>query len=286
MPFAGFDLPFLNIAHRGARAISPENTLASARSALDAGSHLWELDVSMSRDGIPVVVHDATLERTSNVKEVFPHRRPWRVDSFSLDELRRLDVGSWFLGLDPFGRIAEGRVTPSEANALRGLPLPTLREALQWTLESDWLVNVEIKDARDTAHDRFIVEAVVRLIQALDMENRVLVSSFNHDYLSQVRRRSSRLVTGALVEQPHQEPERLLKELGIQSYHPHKNAVSPEQIRRLKNKGFPTLVWVVNEEHEMMQWIQAGTWGLFTDFPHRLAKVLKSRFPEFPGSRT
>ncbi|MEM5790386.1 MAG: glycerophosphodiester phosphodiesterase family protein, partial [Syntrophobacteraceae bacterium] len=70
----------LNIAHRGARSLAPENTLAAARKALMLGAHMWELDVRLSRDGHLVVIHDATLDRTSNAAELFPDRAPWRVE--------------------------------------------------------------------------------------------------------------------------------------------------------------------------------------------------------------
>ena len=93
----------LNIAHRGARSIAPENTLAAALKALQSGADLWELDVVMTADGEPVVIHDKDLSRTSNVESVFPSRRPWLVHEFSLEEIRRLDFGSWFKAMDPFG---------------------------------------------------------------------------------------------------------------------------------------------------------------------------------------
>ena len=97
--------PTLNIAHRGASSLAPENTLAAARKALDLGADMWELDVQMTADGELVILHDNTLKRTSNVETIFPVRRPWRVHQFNLNEIRQLDFGSWFEEQDPFGQV-------------------------------------------------------------------------------------------------------------------------------------------------------------------------------------
>ena len=99
-------------AHRGARSLAPENTLAAARLALAAGARMWEIDVRMSRDGEIVLIHDPNLERTSDAPGKFPGRSPWLVHDFTLDELKTLDFGSWFSETDPFGQIAAGKISP------------------------------------------------------------------------------------------------------------------------------------------------------------------------------
>ena len=103
----------LNIAHRGARSLAPENTLAAAQKGLDTGADMWELDVGMTADGALFLIHDDTLERTSNAAQVFPQRAPWRVHEFTFDEIRQLDFGSWFVEQDPFGQIAAGKHFPA-----------------------------------------------------------------------------------------------------------------------------------------------------------------------------
>src|SRR5512133_417819 len=157
----------LNIAHRGARSLAPENTLAAARKALEIGADMWELDVAVTADGELVVLHDDTLERTSNVQEVFPDRRPWAVYTFTLAELRKLDFGSWYNQKDPFKQIAQGAVTQAMQQSYVGEPIPTLEEALTFTKDNHWRVNVEIKDATGTPGDKDVVEKVVALIDKL-----------------------------------------------------------------------------------------------------------------------
>jgi glycerophosphoryl diester phosphodiesterase len=86
----------LVIAHRGASAYAPQNTVAAAREAVSRGADALEADIRQTRDGHLVALLDPTLARTTNVEQVFPRRRPWRVESFTLAEVKRLDAGSWF----------------------------------------------------------------------------------------------------------------------------------------------------------------------------------------------
>jgi glycerophosphoryl diester phosphodiesterase len=91
------------VAHRGASAYAPEHTLEAYRLALEQGADFVEQDLAVTKDGVLVCIHDLTLERTTNVEEVFPDRsvtegsaRQWRVHDFTLAEVKRLDAGSWF----------------------------------------------------------------------------------------------------------------------------------------------------------------------------------------------
>ncbi len=95
---------------------------------------MWELDVAMSGDGELFVVHDDTLERTSNAAQVFPQRRPWSNHTFTLAEIRSLDFGSWFVEQDPFKQIQSGQVSAAEQAAYRGERAP--RCARRWSLRA------------------------------------------------------------------------------------------------------------------------------------------------------
>lgn len=265
----------LNIAHRGARSLAPENTLSAARKALEIGADLWELDVAITSDGELVVLHDDTLERTSNAQEMFPDRRPWAVHTFTLAELRRLDFGSWFNKMDPFKQIAAGAVTPQMQQSYIGEPIPTLREALVFTRDNDWRVNVEIKDATGTPGDSDVVEKVVALIEELDMGERVLISSFNHDYLLRVKKANPEIVTAALVESAVADPAALVQALGASGYNPGIRAILPEQIPPIRQAGVEVYIWTVNDADIMRALIRNNVSGIFTDFPQLLKEVLK-----------
>lgn len=89
-------LPFLVIAHRGARAFAPENTLCAFKKAIQMRAHVVEMDVHLTKDGIPIILHDDTLVRCSDVRKKFPKRKSYFVSDFTLKEIKTLDAGSWF----------------------------------------------------------------------------------------------------------------------------------------------------------------------------------------------
>ena len=268
----------LNIAHRGARSLAPENTIAAARRAVEIGADLWELDVAMTADGELVILHDDTLERTSNVEQVYPDRRPWALHTFTLEEVRRLDFGSWFNEQDPFKQIASGNVTPEMQQSYVNEPIPTLREALVFTRDHDWRVNVEIKDAPGIQEidGRHWVEKVVALIDELGMNERVLISSFNHGYLSRVKAANPALATAPLVGIPAEDAVGLVRSLNAQEYNPGWYRLNPEEIPAIRQAGIGVNVWTVNNPEMMQVLIQHGASGIITDFP-QLMVGLKSQ---------
>jgi glycerophosphoryl diester phosphodiesterase len=262
------------IAHRGARSLAPENTISAAEKALESRADGWELDVAMSKDGVLVVLHDDTLERTSNVAEIFPERGPWSVYDFSLDELQQLDFGSWFVESDPFEQIAQGNLTANDIEAYQSVKIPTLREALEFTQSNQWWVNVEIKDASGTTADAIIVQEVVKLVDMLGMEEQVLISSFNWDYLKQAKALNPNLATGVLVDKLVVDPLALMAELEAQAFHPGIKVTYAEQVKLLRENGYAVNVWTVNDVSDMEKLIEMGVTGIITDFPQSLYLVL------------
>jgi glycerophosphoryl diester phosphodiesterase len=266
----------LCIAHRGAASLAPENTLAAARKALQLGADMWELDVSVTADGELVVLHDDSLARTTDVQAVFPHRAPWLISDFTLAEIKTLDAGSWFVEADPFGTIAAGAVTPAEQDAWRGEPIPTLAEALMFTWEQDWRVNVEIKELISLLETFPVVEAVIELIEALDMVDQVLLSSFVHATMRRAKSLQPGIAVAALLDvgEPLIFPE--IQKLGedkaipFDAIHPHYTSVDLKSTRALRQAGVAVNPWTVNDPGEMERLIGAGVTGIFTDFPHRM----------------
>jgi glycerophosphoryl diester phosphodiesterase len=266
----------LNIAHRGARSLAPENTLAAARKGLEVGADMWELDIQMTADGELIVIHDSTLKRTSNVREVFPSRKPWLVHEFTLDEIRLLDFGSWFTEQDPFGQIASGMVAESDLTSYVRQQAPTLGEALSFTLEHGWSVNLEIKELSGNSDPEQVVKKILALVEDFDMVDSVLISSYNQAYLAQVRKAHPHVATGVLVSKPHPHPETLLRQLGAQAYHPRLSAFRPTDIALLHLQGCRIHIWNVNDRQTMQRLVRAGVDGIFTDFPQLLTSVLAS----------
>jgi glycerophosphoryl diester phosphodiesterase len=260
----------LNIAHRGARSLAPENTLAAARKALEIGSEMWELDVGVTADGELYLMHDDTLVRTTNVQTVFPERAPWGRSDLSLAEIRRLEAGSFFVRDDPFGQIAVGKVCAEELEAMAVESIPTLREALLFTRDHSWRVNVEIKMLPPHMAGFPVVERALALFQALDMVEQVVLSSFVHSYLQQAKRLNPAISTAVLTEEPQADPAALLRALESKIYHPWLKITSVTEIQSLCQADFEVNVWTVNDTTEMEWLIQAGVQGIITDFPQWL----------------
>jgi len=269
----------LIIAHRGARSLAPENTLMAAQKGYDVGADMWELDVALTRDDQLVVIHDETLKRTSNAVTYYPTKSPWNVRTFTLEELRKLDFGSWFIEKDPFKTIKEGIVSKEDQEKMKNLPIPTLEEALLLTKNLNWRVNVEIKDLSSTPDDdAVVVGMVVALIEKLDMVDSVIISSFKHDYLTQVKKINPKIVTAALVEQGLNDPVSLLVKLGAQAYNPGFTGLYDwSTIRQTRDAGYDVFVYTVNDEETMKQLFDAGVSGIFTDFPQLGVELLKKK---------
>lgn len=265
------------IAHRGARSLAPENTLAAALKGLESGADGWELDVAMSLDGELVLLHDDTLERTTNAARVFPNRSPWSVYEFTIDELRQLDFGSWFVESDPFQQAAQGNISKAELDSYLDLPPTTLKEALQFTKDNAWWVNIEIKDASGTPAGAVIVQKVVALVEELEMQELVLISSFNHEYLRQVKNLNPSLATGVLVNKPVPDPLALLQEYDAQAFHPGIKVTYAKQVQALREAGYAVNVWTVNEEADLLELVEMGVTGIFTDFPQTLKPAVENR---------
>ena len=258
----------LVIAHRGARGHAPENTLPSATLAHDVQADLWELDVNYTRDGKLVVMHDDTLVRTTNVETVYPGRPSYRVCDFTLEELGRLDAGSWYAGRDQFGRVAAGEVTGDALASFTGLRIPTLEEALLLTRRFDWAVNVEIKDHKRLIGHTTVTKDVLELIRRLDMVDQIIISSFQHRYLEECHELCPDMATGALVETVRPEdPVALCRKLRVNAYHPDRLILAPGDLAALRDAGFAVNVCTVNDMDEAKRLTAEGASGIITDFP-------------------
>jgi glycerophosphoryl diester phosphodiesterase len=300
----------LIIAHRGDSAHAPENTLEAARLGREAGADAWELDAQLTRDGVAVVLHDDSLVRTTDVLARYPEdpraRDGYRVTDFDWEEIRTLDAGSWFVAerggprsAREFGsldRLPAGRRELYSSGIIR---VPTLREALELTVELDWLVNVEIKSFPDDPPG--LVEAVVQAIERTGSASRVLLSSFDHRDLVRVAamaRHQHRwlppIPLGALVDTPLASPLAYLTgTVGADTYHAsarslgsesvaYRHDPSPGSLRRedvegLRSAGIPVLVYTVNDREPgglADHLASLGVAGLFSDDPAGMRMLL------------
>lgn len=277
----------LNIAHRGARSLSPENTLVAAKKAYEAGAHLWELDVQLTQDKRLIVMHDDTLTRTTNAEQVFPKKESYRVRDFTLTQIKRLDAGSWFAEADPFDEIEKGNVSQSELKSYRDIKVPTLREALEVTRDLGFQVNIEIKDICNPKRGggglkETVSSKVISVIESLDMESDVIVSSFNLSMVERARKLNSRIRRAILVEEPEPNPLKVLRELDVQNYNLSKSGLKTKQgianikeISKAEDNYYGVIIWTVNDPDKLKELVtNSHIRGIITDYPQHLSQIL------------
>ncbi len=266
----------LVIAHRGARSLAPENTLAAARKAFEVGADMWELDVAVTADKELVLMHDDTLERTCNAAEMFPERSPWQVWDFTLEEIQSLDCGSWYNASDPFDQIQAGNVSSESQQSYVGEQAPSLRAALEFTRDSNWRVNVELKAQPTTELDMVIVDQTLALLEDLGMDQgQVVISSFNHDYIRRIRERNVNIPLQAITRELIRDLPSYLSDLGAEACNARANLWSYERVRELQEQGVKFNIWTVNDELTMRAFINTGVHGIITDYPQTLLTLLE-----------
>ncbi len=263
----------LNIAHRGARSLAPENTLLAARRGFDCGAHLWETDLAVTRDEALILFHDDLLGRTTNVTACYPQRTEDPFTSFTLEELRRLDAGSWFVDTDPFAQIAAGAVSPSQQNDCRQAVIPTLEEALVFTRELDWRINLELKRLPPPMTAFPVVERVLGMIARVGLEpGNIVISSFNHGWLREVQARQPVVEVQALVGYNQDGPLEW-GDMHFETYNVRSTLISAETVRERVTSGLNINLFTVNAVDDMQRFAAAGAAGIITDFPQRLAAL-------------
>ncbi len=267
--FDNFQTLRLVAAHRGFRACYPENTLSAFKASIGR-CHFIELDIQMTKDFVPVVFHDPTLARTSDATskcELF-HLRSLTVNDWTLSQLKTLDIGSWFLGSDPFGTIARKETAFNQT--MKDIPqtVLTLEEVLLHRSLNKIPINIEIKDHRGKEQNKKVTEYVLEVIRKTNSASRVLISSFNHDYLIIAKNCDPAISTAALQERSH--PKNLvdyLKSLGVAAYHPDDDITDASLIKKLRAAGLGINVYTVNSKKRQQELFAMGATAVFTDFP-------------------
>lgn len=158
------------IAHRGASMLAPENTLGALDLAATHQALGFETDLRISLDGVPYLMHDDTLARTTNIAEVYPDRTDDLATSFTLEELKALNAGLWFIQTDPFGTIGAGQVTQTQLGINQGQNIPTLAEALDRVRENGMVI---LFDMRYPQYDHPFYEDYFEIVLAQCLDARM-----------------------------------------------------------------------------------------------------------------
>ena len=240
----------LVVAHRGGAGLAPENTLAACGLALRLGVDAVELDVRLTTDGVPILLHDATLDRTTSGQGA--------VGTWSAADLRGLDATRSFPGGD-----------------LSSEPPPTLAQALA-LLQGHAEAHVELKG--DPQVRPALARAVLAVVAEADPRD-VLVISFDWDVLALVGMLAPGIRRGALARVwPAGGAPRLkrLRATGTEWLGVHHGALTPERLAAAHAAGLRLGVWTVNEVAAMHRAVALGVDAITTDWPDRLRAVLAS----------
>ncbi len=230
----------LVVGHRGWRDRFPENTLVSLRAALDLGVDALEFDLHLSLDSHIVVIHDATLERTTD--------GTGRVQEKTLAELRRLDAG--------------GRFAPSFA----GLRVPTLEEVLD-LVPPNVLLYAEVKDTRPE-----MVEKLLPFV--LPRAGALVVHSFGSEFLEWFHRAAPAVRIGLLGNIKKLDMGAEARRLGCWGIHPCMEGLTPEQVAAWQAEGFTAMVWTVRNEDDAHRALALQPYAIGADCPDLLLRLL------------
>ncbi|MBE87859.1 MAG: glycerophosphodiester phosphodiesterase [Rhodospirillaceae bacterium] len=230
------------IGHRGAAGHAPENTLAGIRKAADLGACWVEFDVMLSQDGIPILMHDNTLNRTTNGKGP--------ISAQTLNVLRTLDAGSWF------------------NERFAGEPIPTLAETLRLAEMLGLGCNVEIKPSPETSEET--AKAVIEVVNSFQRPFSIIMSSFSETVIEMLHTYLFDTPRGLLVNKIPEDWRSKLQKWDCFSLHCNHKHLSQEQAKTIKSANYHLLCYTVNEPESAASLFNWGVDAIFSDYPDRV----------------
>lgn len=237
MPARAFTPPRL-IGHRGAKALAPENTLPSIRAAGEAGATWVEIDAKLAGDGVPVLMHDVTLDRTTN--------RTGPVVALTSAELAAVDAGG-------------------------GAGVPTLAQCLALCRELGLGLDLEIKPDPGTGAETARAVLAVLAAEGWRAEDALIITSFDRDALAVARDGAPDILRGFLIDAWDPDWREAAVELGVVAVIPWTRQIDgPEQITDIRDGGWVPLVYTVNDAERARELYGWGVAGIVTDDPPAL----------------
>lgn len=236
----------LNIAHRGFAGIYPENTMRAFIGAVKAGCDGIETDVHMTKDGVLVICHDETIDRTTNGTGY--------INSYNYSDLSKFDAG-----------IKCGQEFSEEK-------IPTLDDLFDFVKDKDLLINIELKN--NIINYDGMEEKVIEKIYQYNLKDNVILSSFNHYSMLKVKEIDSDIKTGLLYMAGIFNVHEYAKRCKADAIHPIYLSVLDENIvKEIHRGGIAINAWTVNEESDMKKLIDLGIDGIITNYPNKLNEI-------------
>jgi glycerophosphoryl diester phosphodiesterase len=238
------------IAHRGNSSITPENTLVSVQSAIDAQADRTEIDVQLTKDGVLVLMHDNTLRRTCN--------RNGKVSDYNYKELSEMDAGSWF------------------SDAYANERIPSLEQVLELSKDK---INLLIEFKSITGREEEYAKAIVQLVNDFGVKQQVIISSFHLEELEEIKKLDSGIVT-CLISRVAYGP--LDEHESIDTISINSNFAGSRTIQMFDNRGYSLYVWTVNDKREIENMEELRVSGIITDYPIKAREILyEDSVPDF-----
>ncbi|WP_205718742.1 glycerophosphodiester phosphodiesterase family protein [Actinomadura sp. WMMA1423] len=252
------DADVVDVAHRGASAYAPENTLAAFRLAKAKGADMFELDVQETKDHQLVIMHDTTLARTTNAESLYPGRRPWKVADFTLAEIGRLDAGGWF------------------ARRYAGERVPTLGQVLAAMRGTGLGLLLEIKSpGLYPGIERRVAAELKRSpswLRTDAQERRLVVQSFDWESVRRFHAVLLKVPTGLLGTPKVADLPRLAKY--ADQVNPPFGGLTESYVEEVHDAGMDVLAWTIDDSGDMERAIALDVDGVITDRPDVLRRVL------------
>lgn len=245
----------LVIAHRGFSSKAPENTLAAFQEAVNIKADMIELDVTLSRDGEVVVIHDDTLDRTTNGHGA--------VCNYTYRELLAFNAGYTERFFDKFNNEK----------------IPTLEQVLQ-KFGKNILINIELKDLQNKELRTELTKKVIKLVEENNLEKSVLISSFNYEMLKIVHDSNARIAIGVLSDK-QLSPKvacKLVKNLNAVTYNPNASMLNKNLVNALHRNKIMILAWFKTKddnETSIKKALKYNVDGIFTNYPDLLKKIIE-----------
>lgn len=247
----------LIIAHRGASALAPENTLAAFQRAIEDGAEGLEFDVRLAKDGVPVVFHDANIKRVSG--------KDGRVSNFTSEELQTLNVGLWFNATHP--RQADEKFSAET--------VPTLAQTLEFLRRFQGLIYIELK-CRETEIEP-LVKAICPIISQSPLLPNILVKSFNLEFIPKLRRHCPEVKTVALfapkimtILRKEKRLVNIAHELRADQISLHFSLATHKLMKKATKRNLPVTIWTADNPRWVKRALDLEINAIITNNPARL----------------
>ncbi|WP_416149333.1 glycerophosphodiester phosphodiesterase [Salipaludibacillus sp. HK11] len=232
------------IAHRGNKKYTPENTMAAFISAATYPIDGVEFDLQWSKDQVPVVIHDPTIDRTTNGRGA--------VRSFTLQELKQFDAGSYF------------------HESFRGEKIPSFADVLNWAKGTKLDLHVELKQQRD--QPSLFVESCLHEIDKSGLSNRVVISTFYHSYISEIKRQNSLINTALLTKTPIFRGTKYARQVQADGIHIRHGFQASRYYLGWSKKGVPIRVYRVHSVREAKKCQRLNVDAIITNDPRLMTE--------------